>query len=194
MLRGCGGPLRARPARKESPLVLHRFGEDSIQSIVNPLAGLVTTRQFAADDLRAMYAIEEACFEPGVRFSRALMRSLAGDANCRTWLGIVDEVRVGFAVVGLRGDHEANSAGVAAAYIWTIEVLPAFRRRGVARALLTRVEESAREAGCAAVELHVSERNADAVDLYEGQGYLRCGIEPEYYGRGENALRYRKLM
>lgn len=149
----------------------------------------VATRLFAADDLRALYAIEEACFEPRVRFSRALMRSLAYAPDCRVWLGIVDEVRVGFAIVGLRSDHDP-----AAAYIWTIEVLPAFRRRGVARQLLMRVEESAREAGCAAIELHVSERNAAGLALYEAAEYVRIGVEAEYYGRREDAFRYRKLL
>ena len=153
------------------------------------LVSQVTSRLFETPDLRALYAIEEACFEPAVRFSRALMRSLAFDPDCRTWLGIVDDVRAGFAIVGLRGD-----ADPAAGYIWTIEVLPAFRRMGVARQLLMRVEESARAAGCAAIELHVSERNAGGLALYEAAQYLRAGVVPEYYGRRENAFRYRKAL
>jgi len=150
---------------------------------------VVTTRLFETDDLRALYAIEEACFEPSVRFTRALMRSLAHDPDCRTWLGIVNDVRVGFAIVGLRGGDDPS-----AAYIWTIEVLPGFRRMGVARQLLIRVEESAREAGCAAIELHVSEQNPDGLALYESAQYLRVDLEPEYYGRGEDAFRYRKNL
>jgi ribosomal protein S18 acetylase RimI-like enzyme len=136
-----------------------------------------------------LYAIEEACFDPAVRFSRALMRSLAYDPDCRTWLGIVDDVRVGFAIVGLRGEQASGSA-----YIWTIEVLPAFRLMGVARELLMRVEESAREAGCAAIELHVSERNAAGLALYEAAEYVRTGVDAEYYGRREDAFRYRKAL
>jgi ribosomal protein S18 acetylase RimI-like enzyme len=155
---------------------------------VKPLTP-VTTRLFEAPDLRALYAIEEACFEPAVRFSRALMRSLANDQNCRTWLGIVDNIRAGFAIVGLSGEDDPS-----AAYIWTIEVLPAFRRMGIARQLLMRVEESAREAGCAAIELHVSERNLDAVALYEGSRFARFGVDAEFYGRGEDAFRYRKEL
>ena len=157
-------------------------------TIVTPLDP-VTTRLFEAPDLRALYAIEEACFEPSVRFSRSLMRNLAHDPNCRVWLGIVDEVRVGFAIVGLRGDEDPT-----AAYIWTIEVLPAFRRRGVARQLLMRVEESARLAGCSAIELHVSERNADAMALYAAAGYAQFGVAAAFYGRNEDGLRYRKLL
>jgi ribosomal protein S18 acetylase RimI-like enzyme len=149
----------------------------------------VTTRLFEAPDLRALYAIEEACFDPEVRFSRALMRSLAANPNCRTWLGIVEEVRAGFAIVGLRGEYDPNLA-----YIWTIEVLPVFRRMGVARQLLLRVEDSAREAACSAIELHVSERNVSGLALYEAAGYDRMSVEAEYYGRREDAFRYRKSI
>ena len=139
--------------------------------------------------MRALYAIEEACFETPLRFSRALMRSLAHDPQCRTWLGIVDNIRAGFAIAGLSNDDDPRSA-----YIWTIEVLPSLRRMGVARQLLMRMEESAREAGCSAIELHVSERNAGGLALYDAAGYVRTGVDAEYYGRRENAFRYRKAL
>jgi ribosomal-protein-alanine N-acetyltransferase len=149
----------------------------------------VTTRLFEAPDLRALYAIEEACFQPAVRFSRSLMRALAHAPDCRTWLALIDDVRVGFAIVGIQSEHDRE-----AAYIWTIEVLPAFRRRGVARTLLKRVEESARDAGASAVDLHVSERNAEGLALYEAAGYSQVGVDVEYYGRREDAFRYRKIL
>jgi len=184
---------------------LNRIDATPIQWIVSNLQPKVTTRLFAEGDLPALYAVETVCFEAPVRFSRGLMRSLVHDPNCRTWLGIVDNVRVGFAIVGVREQGDSVSEAVAedggnadglvrpeCAYIWTIEVLPAFRRMGVARQLLLRVDESAREAGCEAIELHVSERNADAVALYEAAGFVRFGVEPEFYGRGESAFRYRK--
>jgi ribosomal protein S18 acetylase RimI-like enzyme len=153
------------------------------------LVSTVTSRLFEASDLRALYAVEEVCFAPPLRFSRGLMRSLAYDPNCRTWLGIVDSVRAGFAILGLSSEDDPSIA-----YIWTIEVLPVFRRMGVARQLLARVEESAREAGCSAIELHVSERNSDAVALYEDCGYVRFGVDDEFYGWGEDGLRYRKVL
>ena len=149
----------------------------------------VTCRLYLPGDLPALYAVEEVCFEPPVRFSRSLMRSLAEDENCRTWLGIVDGIRGGFAIVGLTGDHDPK-----AAYIWTIEVLPVFRRLGIARELLARVEESALLAGCSSVELHVAEQNPDAVALYESRGFVRNGVDREFYGRDQDAFRYRKVL
>jgi ribosomal protein S18 acetylase RimI-like enzyme len=147
----------------------------------------VSCRLFVDADLRALYAIEDVCFEPPLRFSRALMRSLAFDPDSRTWVAVVDGVRAGFAMVGLKGDDDPT-----AAYIWTIEVLPVFRRMGVARELMLRMEESAREAGCAAIELHVAARNEDALGLYEGAGFVRVDVEREFYGLGVDGFRYRK--
>ncbi len=164
-------------------------GTRAIQTNVSKLPVPVTSRLFVASDLAALYAIEEVCFEPQVRFSRSLMRSLAHGPENRTWLGIVNKLRVGFAMVGLRGEEDTSLA-----YIWTIEVLPAFRRMGVGRHLMERVEESARGAGCAAIALHVSERNTHALALYEANGYEHFGVETGFYGRGENAFRYRKTL
>jgi ribosomal protein S18 acetylase RimI-like enzyme len=168
---------------------LNRKAAGSILFLVDDALTVVKTRLFALDDLRALYAIEEACFEPEVRFSRSLMRSLAFSPDCRTWLGIIDEVRAGFAIAGLHSEDDPHLA-----YIWTIEVLPAFRRMGIARALLSRLQESALQAECTALELHVSERNTDGLALYEAAGYQRIGLEQEYYGRNEDAFRYRKRL
>ncbi len=154
----------------------------------------VTTRLFEGPDLRALYAIEEACFNPPLRFSRALMRSVAHDPECRTWLSVVDNIRAGFAIVSVRGQDSLPDTATdsASAYIWTIEVLPAYRRIGVARQLLRCLEESAREAGCEAIELHVSELNKHALALYEGAGFVPCGIERDYYGPDAHGIQYRK--
>ena len=65
---------------------------------------------------------------------------------------------------------------------------------GVAGALMARVEESAQEAGCAAIELHVMRENLDAVALYEGAGYVRVGVELGFYWAGKDGLRYRKHL
>jgi len=175
-----------------SLLRMNPLNQSPIQVAVSESVKTVESRLFESGDLRALYAIEEACFEPAVRFSRALMRSLAYDPSARTWLGIVENVRVGFAIVGLQAHDQ--SAPPNTAYIWTIEVLPAFRRLGVARALLACAETSAREAECDALELHVSERNAGALAMYEAANFARVGIEAQYYGRGEDAFRYRKLL
>jgi [ribosomal protein S18]-alanine N-acetyltransferase len=153
-------------------------------------------RPFTPADLRALYAIEEACFESPQRFSRALMRSLTHDPDCRTWVALVDGVCAGFAIVGLREPNElpGTATGPENAYIWTIEVLPFFRRKGVARQLLRRMEESAREVNAPAIELHVAERNGEARALYESAGFVAGEIVPKYYGPEGDGRLYRKML
>jgi ribosomal protein S18 acetylase RimI-like enzyme len=52
-----------------------------------------------------------------------------------------------------------------------LTVAPAFRGRGVGRALLERVEAKARQLGCVKVTLEVGDRNDRARDLYERLGF-----------------------
>ncbi len=52
-----------------------------------------------------------------------------------------------------------------------LAVLPAFRGRGVGRALLSAVEDRARAHGCAKLTLEVREDNARARGLYEERGF-----------------------
>ncbi len=52
-----------------------------------------------------------------------------------------------------------------------LAVLPAFRGRGVGRALLNAAEEHARTRGCAKLTLEVREDNARARGLYEERGF-----------------------
>jgi ribosomal-protein-alanine N-acetyltransferase len=149
----------------------------------------VTCRPFVPSDLKALYAIEEACFEPLQRFSRSLMRSLSEDPLCSTWMGMVSGIRAGFAIIGLT--HEGDKA---TAYVWTIEVLPAFRRLGIARQLLMRMDESARQAGCTSIELHVAAENLNAQALYQEFGFVHNAVDIEFYGEGKDGFRYRKLL
>lgn len=86
-------------------------------------------RLYAPADFPALYAVEELCFEPPFRFSRAYMRQLIGSANSATWIaedGADPKIElIGFSIV--EWPEEQSQSG---AYIETIEVLPAFRGRG----------------------------------------------------------------
>jgi ribosomal protein S18 acetylase RimI-like enzyme len=146
-------------------------------------------RPFRESDLPALYRAEEACFQPPQRFSRSLIRSLTRNPNCRTWVADCGEELAAFAILDRSGVDATQ-----AAYIITIEVLPQFRRKGIAIELLRRLEESAREMGLLHIELHVSERNPDAQRLYERGHYTRVRVEPKYYGRNESAWLYRKTL
>lgn len=78
-----------------------------------------------------------------------------------------DDEPVGHAWVSL--DHPRGAPDIA--FLYDIEVAPSRRGSGFGRALLAAVEEAAREAGAAALELNVFGRNHAAMSLYSSSGY-----------------------
>ena len=100
------------------------------------------------------------------------------------WVAEVDGVIRGFATV----EHEPWHARLV---LWFLYIDPAFRRRGVGRALLAEVERHGREVGAHQVWLETSNVNVPGVRAYERLGYVLCGVDSLYYGPympGESAL------
>jgi ribosomal protein S18 acetylase RimI-like enzyme len=150
-------------------------------------------RLYRAADFPQLYAIEELCFQPPLRFPRAYMRRVIENPDSATWIAeeIAEESErmTGFAIVewaGLAGDRHA--------YIQTLEVSSEFRRGGIARELLTRLEQSAQAAGAVSIWLHVDAENAPAIHLYESHGYQKQGREEHYYARHRAAEIYSKPL
>jgi ribosomal-protein-alanine N-acetyltransferase len=65
--------------------------------------------------------------------------------------------------------------------IANVAVMPAARRRGIARALLDAIMSEAREAGIARLFLEVRESNAAARALYQSQGFTPVARRTRYY-------------
>ncbi|MDR3741276.1 MAG: N-acetyltransferase [Terracidiphilus sp.] len=146
-------------------------------------------RTYNPDDFTALYEIEEMCFLPAYRFSRRYMQELLDKPNSAAWITEVNGEMAGFAIV--EWTKELNGTN---AYIGTIEVATAFRRRGLGSALVAKCEESARDVGAAVLWLHVEEGNAGAVSLYHAHGFECLGTEEHFYAPGRNALVYRKVL
>jgi ribosomal protein S18 acetylase RimI-like enzyme len=146
-------------------------------------------RPFQPADFAPLYAIEELCFQPPFRFSRAFMRRLTGSPRCATWIAEANGTMTGFAIVDLRASADSPRA-----YIQTIEVTPVQRGRGVGGELLRRIEASAREAGARSIWLHVDTENKTAIRLYEAHDYMRQGREEHFYARHRAAFIYAKPL
>jgi ribosomal protein S18 acetylase RimI-like enzyme len=149
----------------------------------------VLYRLYTPEDFVALYAIEETCFRPPLRFSRAYMRQLVSGSDAATWIAQGDARMAGFAIVEWEQETDETIA-----YIQTLEVAPAMRGSGVGSELLRRVEGSARKVGAREIWLHVDAENAAAIRLYERHGYEINGREEDYYARGSAALIYSKLL
>lgn len=72
--------------------------------------------------------------------------------------------------------------------ILKVGVDPAWRRHGIARVLLARVADDARNLGARTCSLEVRAANTGAQALYEALGFTALGRRPRYYSDGEDAV------
>jgi [ribosomal protein S18]-alanine N-acetyltransferase len=137
-------------------------------------------RPVRAEDFLALYALDQACFVPGIAWSRAeLGYFLKYPGNVA--LAVQDEAGklAGFAIAGIQ-----RRQGRLLGRLITIDVEREMRRRGVGHALLQATEERLREAGATAVLLEVAVDNTVAQRFYERHGFIRTGrIRGYYLGR-----------
>ena len=79
--------------------------------------------------------------------------------------------------VGYIGMHHILDEG----YITNVVVHPGYHRKGIASALLREVIEYAREHDLTRITLEVRVSNDRAIALYEGFGFERDGVRPDFY-------------
>lgn len=122
------------------------------------------------EDLAGIAELERLCFsEPWSEESLALLLGenaagfIAGDAAGR--------------LVGYVGLVTVLDEG----QITNVATHPNFRRRGVGRALMTRLFEHCKERGIAYLSLEVRESNKGAIALYEGLGFQHVGGRKNFY-------------
>jgi ribosomal-protein-alanine N-acetyltransferase len=89
----------------------------------------------------------------------------------------------GFAVMRYKDDE---------AHLILLGVDPAFRRRGIASALIAWHETAALTAGIGTVYVEARATNAEARALYRGLGYHEVQLVRGYYGGVENGVRLAK--
>ena len=146
-------------------------------------------RLYQPEDFPQLYAIEQECFQPPDRFPRRYMQQLVTSPAAATWIAEENQQMTSFAII-----EWTSEAVDTIAYIQTLEVAPAHRKRGIATQLLRLLETSATAVGATAIALHVAESNAPAIHLYQSHGYQPKGREENYYAHGVPALIYLKPL
>jgi [ribosomal protein S18]-alanine N-acetyltransferase len=142
------------------------------------------------DDFPTLYALDHACFAPGIAWSKAeLHYFLRYPGN----VGVVAENEsrriVGFAIAGRQ-----RRGGALLGRLITIDVDPALRRQGIGHILLEEMEKQLRGAGASAMILEVAVDNAGAQAFYERHGFHRIGRIPGYYLGRIDALAMEKPL
>lgn len=143
----------------------------------------VTLRVYRQGDWKAMHALDVVCFERQFQFSRGAMRGFAEAKGAVTVLAEAGGQLVGFCVAEME-----RQAG----YVVTLDVAPAWRRKGLAKRLMEEAQARVSAAGGVVMTLHVFRGNVGAMQFYEAIGFERVGMVEGFYGRGLHALVYQK--
>ena len=116
--------------------------------------------------LQTLAALEACCFADP--WSEDALREELKNPLARFLVALCDEE-----VAGYLGCHHIGDEG----FVTNIAVFPAFRRRGIARALV----EAALGEPIASVSLEVRVSNDAAIALYESLGFVNMGRRPRFY-------------
>jgi [ribosomal protein S18]-alanine N-acetyltransferase len=138
----------------------------------------IAIRPAGAFDAEAMAAIHAASFAKNWSANE-----LAQFLGAPGWLSLLaslspQQTVQGFLIARGVGDE---------AEILTLAVDPGYRRRGLARALLTAAIDALRTSGLKRLFLEVDEANESARGLYQSLGAVAVGRRPRYYEHGADA-------
>lgn len=142
---------------------------------------MLRIRLFRPDDFQRVVEIERAAFAEDYAPLFIQLYEMSSDGF---YVAEVDGLVAGYIVAALAEDREGR--------IFSLAVDPAFRKRGVAAALLQRALDLYRSEGIPAVRLEVRVDNAPAQALYRRFGFEAVGRLPGYYSDGTDALVMRR--
>jgi [ribosomal protein S18]-alanine N-acetyltransferase len=165
-----------------------------------------TVREHRPQDFNTLWKIDQACFAPGIAYSRYELRAFMRHPGAFT---LVAEADLG-AGEGPNGNrvldrvlnrvlNEDSILGFLVAecgrkigHIITIDVRAEARRHRVGSALLDAAEVRLLAAQCQLVRLETAVDNAAALSFYKRRGYNVIQTIPHYYSSGVDALMLEK--
>lgn len=172
MIGGANGNANADKRENRSE---HKNGSENGEEI--------TVRKWVREDCFAVSEIERLCFsDPWTE------EMVIGSFSDDYFLGYVAEVEgrvVGY--VGL-------SVVFDTADVLLVAVIEKYRRRGVAKTLLSRSLDEAKENGAERAMLEVDVKNAAAIGCYLGFGFEKIAERKNYYGAGKDAFIMEKML
>jgi [ribosomal protein S18]-alanine N-acetyltransferase len=136
----------------------------------------VLLRAYRPSDLDRLYEIDQACFPPGISYSKRELKRFIELPRSRTWVAEVEREIAGFVVLG----EEPQRVG----HVITLDVTAARRRARVGSALMEAAEEGARRRGLRLIYLETAETNRPAQIFYTARGYVKVQEVEDYYVPG----------
>lgn len=144
----------------------------------------ISIRPASASDLKALVALENACFSNDKLSARSLKRWL----SAKHGILLVAEHNAQLCGYGLVWCHK----GTRLARLYSLAVLPTMQGKGIAKTLLKALEKVTSERGRIYLRLEVAVNNDSAIGLYKSVGYRVFGQYSDYYDDHSDALRMQK--
>lgn len=129
-------------------------------------------------DPEACAQLHAACF-PQEPWAAEVLAGLAVAPGALAWHRRSGQELAGFLLARWAGDE---------AEVLTLAVAPGFRRRGVAREMMSVLIEDLRRRGTKLLYLEMAAKNRSAEGLYSSLGFSQVGRRKEYYRDGTDAL------
>ncbi len=142
-------------------------------------------RPCTPDDFETLYAIDQACYSPGIAYSRRTLRWFLRRPGVECVLAENSGQVAGFILAEREGQL---------AHLITIDVLAAYRRLGIGTALLNTIERTLASPDVQRMELETAPDNDPAVAFWQRHGYRTLGVMKRYYLDSIDAYAMHKLL
>jgi ribosomal-protein-alanine N-acetyltransferase len=145
----------------------------------------LTLRSYEPHDFAALHRLDQACFPPGISYSKTTLRYFLTLASADCVVAVDGNKVVGFIL------SEENPP---LAHIITLDVAEKERRRGAGTALLETLEANLALRGVRSVLLETATNNEAAVAFWQRHGYrIEATLKRYYLGRID-AYEMRKIL
>lgn len=152
---------------------------DESEIVVSAPQTTYEIRLLTEKHLKEVWKLNQRCFRNGESYPRHTLQYLLTEINTLSYRTVTaDGELVGFVFITLAHDG--------AGHITTIGIAPEHRRRGLARQLMRRAEESLCNRKIETIFLEVRVSNISAQNLYRELGYSVVQKLEKYYSNGED--------
>jgi ribosomal protein S18 acetylase RimI-like enzyme len=145
----------------------------------------LTLRSYEPHDFAALHKLDQACFAPGISYSKTTLRYFLRLPSADCVVAMEDGQIAGFTL------SEENPP---LAHIVTLDVSEKHRRRGMGSALLQKLEANLAARGVRSILLETATENDAAVAFWQRHGYrIEATLKRYYLGRID-AYEMRKIL
>lgn len=139
-----------------------------------------TLRDYRPGDFEALLALDRVCFPAEAACLNTDLQE--GMESAQAVCLVAENAERGIAGFVLATIRQGRLG-----HVITLDVAPAFRRRGIGERLLRAAEERLDNRGITRLRLEVGSFNRAAQLLYQKLGYRQTGYIQHYYGNGGDA-------